>query len=94
MLPRDPALAERVAARLKLSNKASKRLADAADPSLGANPAPLAYRLGTRARSTACCSRPARRRRRHRRLAPPRLPIGGGDLIARGVPKGPRWRAR
>ena len=46
-LPPDPATAERVAARLKLSNKARKRLASAADPSLGLGPQSLAYRLGT-----------------------------------------------
>src|SRR4030095_5093642 len=38
LLPREPALAETIAARLKLSNKARKRLACAADPSLESSP--------------------------------------------------------
>ena len=46
MLPPDPLLAEKVAARLKLSNKARKRLACAADRELAANPEALAYRVG------------------------------------------------
>ena len=46
LLPRDPALAEKVAARLKLSNRARKRLACAAEDDLAANPRALAYRAG------------------------------------------------
>jgi len=90
LLPTDPAIAQRVAARLKLSNKAKKRLASAADPSLGLNPHSLAYRLGIenaidrlllagRADDAASLSG----------WTPPRLPIGGGDLIVRGITQGP-----
>ena len=90
MLPRDPGQADRVAARLKLSNKARKRLAAAADPDLAANPRALAYTVST---ETA-----------HDRLLlagrpddaaaltgwpVPRLPLKGGDLIARGITQGP-----
>ena len=90
MLPRDPALADRVAARLKLSNKARKRLAAAADPDLAANPQALAYaasietahdRLLLAGRpddAAALTGWPV-----------PRLPLKGGDLIARGVTQGP-----
>ncbi len=46
LLPPDPALSEKVAARLKLSNKARKRLACTADRELGPNPQALAYRVG------------------------------------------------
>ena len=94
-LPRDPALAARVAARLKLSKKARKRLADAADPDLDRNPRALAYRHG---RDTAfdrllLAAQPGDAVA----LADwpiPRLPIGGGDLVARGVPQGPEVALR
>ncbi len=45
-LPREPALAERVAVRLKLSNKARKRLACAADAALPDSAQKLAYFVG------------------------------------------------
>ena len=90
LLPPDPATAEKVAARLKLSNKAKKRLGLAADPALGASPHRLAYRIGTEGAldrlllagrtddATAIAAWPV-----------PRLPVSGGDLIARGVSQGP-----
>lgn len=90
LLPADAAVAERVAARLKLSNKARKRLAIAASPSPESSPQALAYRLGVEgaldrllleSRPTDATSIAG--------WTPPRLPIGGGDLIARGVPQGP-----
>jgi poly(A) polymerase len=90
LLPSDPKVAEQIAARLKLSNKARKRLASAADSSLGLNPRSLAYRQGTEGaidrlllagRPTDAAAIAS--------WTPPRLPIGGGDLIARGVPQGP-----
>ena len=90
ILPRDATLAARVASRLKLSKKARRRLADAADPALDATPRALAYRKG---RDTAhdrllLANRPADALA----LADwpiPRLALGGGDLIARGVAQGP-----
>jgi poly(A) polymerase len=90
MLPQDEALAARVAARLKLSKKARKRLAAAADPDLDRNPRALAYRAGTETaldRLLLAC-RPSDAAG----VAAwplPRLPIGGGQLVARGVPQGP-----
>ena len=90
LLPPDPATATRIASRLKLSNKAKKRLANAADTDLGIGTRPLAYRIGTegavdRLLLASCPEQAAD----IARWTPPRLPIGGGDLIRRGVPEGP-----
>jgi len=90
LLPFDPPTAERVAARLKLSNKAKKRLAGAADPSLGEAPQPLAYRLGTEGAVDRLLL--ASRSTEAAQIAdwtPPRLPIGGRELMARGIAEGP-----
>ncbi|HEX6661346.1 MAG TPA: CCA tRNA nucleotidyltransferase [Sphingomicrobium sp.] len=90
LLPRDPELAEAIAARLKLSNKARKRLACAANANLDHSPQALAYRIGPdcaadrfllagrTADATAIAS-----------WKPPRLPVKGGALIARGMVEGP-----
>jgi poly(A) polymerase len=90
LLPPDPAVVSKVAGRLKLSNKAKKRLASAADTELGMGTRPLAYRIGTegavdRLLLASCPDQAAD----IARWTPPRLPIGGGDLIQRGVPQGP-----
>jgi poly(A) polymerase len=90
LLPPDPPTAERVAARLKLSNKARKRLASAADIRLRESIHGLAYRLGTEgavdrlllASRSADAAEIAR-------WTPPRLPIGGRELMARGIDEGP-----
>ncbi len=90
ILPRDPLIAAKVAARLKLSNKARKRLALAADHDLDANPRALAYRHGTVAAVDRLLL--ARRSAEAAAIADwpiPRLPLTGGDLIARGVVEGP-----
>jgi poly(A) polymerase len=90
LLPRDPAIADTVAARLRFSKKARKRLAAAADPDLAANPQALAYWAGTEtavdrlllaslptdAATVADWPRP-------------RLPISGGKLIKLGLTEGP-----
>jgi len=90
LLPPDPATAERVAARLKVSNKAKKRLVSAADPSLGQGPRSLAYRLGPDgAVDRLLLAGRAGDAADIRGWKPPRMPIGGGDLIARGVTEGP-----
>ena len=90
LLPSDPATAERVAARLKLSNKAKKRLASAAHPATGDLPQPLAYRLGTQGAvdRLLLASRP-HEAAQISGWAPPRLPIGGRELMARGIAEGP-----
>jgi poly(A) polymerase len=90
LLPADPLAAEKVAARLKLSNKARKRIACAAGRSVEGPPQALAYRLGVECAAdrlllagrpddaAAIVDWPV-----------PRLPIGGGQLIARGLKQGP-----
>jgi poly(A) polymerase len=90
LLPREPAVAEAVAARLKLSNKARKRLSCAAAEETGPSPEALAYRLGTAcAVDRLLLSNRADDAARIARWHPPRLPIGGGTLIARGLAEGP-----
>ena len=90
LLPADPQSVEKIAARLKPSNKARKRLASAAEASLGSGPRPLAYRLGTeRAVDRLLLAGKADEAASIQQWKPPRLPIGGGDLIARGITQGP-----
>ena len=90
LLPRDPVLAEDIAVRLRLSNKARKRLACAAASDPASGPHALAYRLGTdcavdrlllagRTADAAAVSQ----------WEAPRLPISGGALIKRGLAQGP-----
>jgi poly(A) polymerase len=90
LLPPDPALADRIAARLKLSKADRKRLELATDADIARPPPALAYRLGLEGaidrlliagagdavRSLADWQRP-------------RLAVSGGDLIARGLDAGP-----
>ena len=90
LLPREPLLAEKIAVRLRLSNKARKRLACAAGADLLANPHTLAYRVGSECAADRLLL--AGRAKAAAELAewkPPRLPIAGGALIARGLPEGP-----
>jgi poly(A) polymerase len=90
MLPRDPVVAAKVAARLKLSKKARQRLAEAADPNLDTAAQTLAYHHGTKAGidRLLLAGRP-------QDAASidgwhiPLFPLTGGALIARGVPPGP-----
>jgi poly(A) polymerase len=90
LLPRDPDTAAEVGARLKLSNKARKRLACAAGSDAGSPPQALAYRLGTDCAvdRLLLAGMPADAGR-IAKWKPPRLPIGGGALIARGLAEGP-----
>ena len=90
LLPADPPTAERIAARLKLSNKAKKRLSSAANQQLGLNPKALAYRIGVEGAvdRLLLCGRPADAMA-IAKWSPPRMPIGGGDVIARGIMEGP-----
>jgi poly(A) polymerase len=90
LLAQDAEVADDVGARLRLSNKARKRLACAAGHDLGASPEALAYRVGLDcaidrlllAGRASDAARLAGWRR-------PRLPISGGELIKRGLPEGP-----
>lgn len=89
LLPRDPQVAAAVAARLKLSNKARKRIASAAAPA-DTDIRAMAYRC--RVESAVDRLLLAGRSSEARAIAdwtPPRLPIGGGALIKRGLPEGP-----
>ena len=90
LLPHDAAVADSVAARLKLSNKARKRLACAVLRDVEGAAEAVAYRVGTdcavdrlllSGEPEAAASIASWR-------APP-LPIGGGALISEGLPAGP-----
>ncbi len=90
LLPKDAAIADTVAARLRFSKKARKRLAAAADPDLAANPRALAYWAGTETAidRLLLASRPIDAAT----IADwprPRLPISGGRLIKLGLTEGP-----
>mgnify|MGYP003575487333 FL=1 len=90
LLPADAEVASRVAARLKLSNKAKKRLVSAAETWLGINPRALAYRIGGESAvdRLLLAGNPGDAAA-ITEWTVPRLPIRGGQLIARGVPEGP-----
>ncbi|MGI8706027.1 MAG: CCA tRNA nucleotidyltransferase, partial [Sphingomicrobium sp.] len=90
LLPRDPKAAEIIAARLKLSNRARKRLACAAEPQSEADPKASAYRAGVGcAVDRLLIDGRAAEAKEIAGWSPPRLPISGGSLIKRGVPEGP-----
>ncbi len=93
LLPREPEVATAVAARLRLSNKAAKRLAAAACSDLEA-PRRLAYAIGaaeaidrfllaSRAEDATALTGWQR----------PRFPLTGGDLVALGLVPGPKVAA-
>jgi poly(A) polymerase len=90
LLPRDAAIADDIGVRLRLSNKARKRLACAAEQELGSSPEALAYRLGAECAVDRLLL--AGRTHEARQLSGwhrPRLPISGGQLIKRGLAEGP-----
>ena len=90
LLPRDSQLAGAVATRLKLSNRARKRLACAATPDIAGDPRETAYRHGVECAADRLLL--AGRSAEAKAIAawsPPRLPIGGGALIKRGLSEGP-----
>lgn len=88
LLPPDPALANEIGARLRLSNAQRKRLETAALPYDGIPPRALAYRIGTDEAVDRLLIA-------HRPLddlngwTPPRFPLTGGTLVERGLRKGP-----
>lgn len=90
LLPADGEAAASVAARLRLSKRAAKRLISAADPALDA-PEPLAYRIG----NAEAVDRFLLAGESGGDLGAlqswqrPRLGVGGGDLIAMGLEAGP-----
>jgi len=90
LLPRDPALTENIAVRLRLSNKARKRLACAVGRDAYPSPQALAYRLGSDcAVDRLLLSGQVAEASAISAWKAPRLPIGGGSLIARGLAEGP-----
>ena len=91
LLPREPEAAEKVAARLKLSNKARKRIALAATGDLSANPKALAYWIGVEsAQDRLLLAGQPKDAATLGDWPVPRMPISGGQLIKRGVPQGPQ----
>lgn len=95
LLPRDPAVGEGVAARLKLSNTQRKRIATALMP-VEAPPAAMAYRIGTESAidrlvlNADTGDDAAVATVREIAAAPlPLFPLSGGVLVARGVTRGP-----
>ena len=90
LLPTDPLLAEKIAARLKLSNRDRKRLASAVTAEHGINPRALAYEIGPEGASDRLLlAGRAEEVAALREWTPPKLPIGGGALISRGIAPGP-----
>jgi poly(A) polymerase len=90
LLPRQPETADEIGARLRLSNRARKRLACAAEEELFASDEVLAYRVGGAcAVDRLLLAGKAEEAARIVGWKAPRLPIGGGALIARGLPEGP-----
>jgi len=90
LLRRDASSVDDIGARLRLSKKARKRLACAVDPLSDAVPQALAYRVGLECAIDRLLL--AGRTSEAKVLAgwhAPRLPIGGGALIKRGLAEGP-----
>ena len=93
LLPPDASLADQVGARLKLSNKARKRMVVALQAEAGEDqPRALAYRIGVEGAVDRLLLDPNQPLAAIAMLdgwSPPALPIGGGALIARGLTPGP-----
>jgi poly(A) polymerase len=90
LLPKDSDIANDIAVRLRLSNKARKRLVCAVGQDGHTTPQALAYRLGQNCAVDRLLL--AGRESEAQLIAAwkaPRLPITGGTLIARGLPEGP-----
>ena len=96
LLPPDPALAEQVGARLKLSNAQRKRLVSAAEPGEAGPARALAQAIGieqARDRLLLRSADPAQGISALDGWTPPRLPIGGGTLVTMGLRAGPQVAA-
>lgn len=92
LLPPDAGVANSVGARLKLSNKARKRMVAAVEPIATVEVRALAYRIGVESAVDRLLIDPDQDISGLALLegwTPPVLPIGGGALIARGLPPGP-----
>ena len=90
LLPPDPAIADSVGARLKLSKLQRRRLNTAASPLAGGTPQALAYRMGTEsAMDVLLLGARTEDAASIRDWPVPRLPLTGGALVERGLSKGP-----
>jgi len=90
LLPADEMIVGKVAARLRLSNKARTRLCCAAERDLATSPQALGYWVGVQcAVDRLLLSGQAEGAGAIRDWHPPRLPIGGAKLMASGLPEGP-----
>ena len=90
LLPKDPEISESIAVRLRLSNKSRKRLGCSVTNDLSSSPQALAYRVGAEcAVDRLLLAGKADQAAAIARWKAPRLPIGGGTLIARGLAEGP-----
>lgn len=98
LIPPNPEVADQIAARLKLSNKARTRIAVALNDSATGSAAcqdvrALAYRLGIRGALDRIALGRAFKPADAVMLTDwviPHMPLGGGDLIARGLAAGPQ----
>jgi len=88
LIPADPALAEQIASRFRLSGSQRKRLACAARRMEGA-PHALAYRLGLEEARDALLLT-GHDARSLDGFAAPVFPLKGGQIVARGVAAGPQ----
>ena len=90
LLPPDPKTAEQVAARLRLSTRARKRLVTAASrqPDDAADPRALAYRMGRTEAFDGLLLAGAGTASLIDWVIP-ELPLKGGEIVARGVGAGP-----
>ncbi|MBS0503264.1 MAG: CCA tRNA nucleotidyltransferase [Proteobacteria bacterium] len=89
LVPQEPARAEEIAARLKLSNALRKRIALAVTPP-DANPREMAYRSGVEGTvDRLLIAGEADAAKEIAGWAPPRLPLSGGAMVARGLSAGP-----
>nr|WP_076743077.1 CCA tRNA nucleotidyltransferase [Sphingomonas jeddahensis] len=86
LIPR--ASAETVGARLRLSNTDRKRLIAATEGPGDEGPRALAYRVGPQIATDRLLIAGASLQDLEG-WTPPRLPISGGDLVARGIERGP-----
>lgn len=93
LIPSNMVQADQIGARLKLSNKARKRLIVALEPAPAPEgPRALAHRIGVEGAIDCILLDPAAPLPALASLVdwtPPSLPIGGGALIARGLQPGP-----
>ncbi|MEZ5712782.1 MAG: CCA tRNA nucleotidyltransferase [Sphingobium sp.] len=93
LLPQEPITVEKVAARLKLSNKARQRMADAVSPPPAhRNAFELAYRIGNEAAIDQILLNPGMDLAGIAAIQDwqkPRFPLSGRDILSHGVKAGP-----